>query len=138
MIDKLTYSNTICSDPTLLLISKTADWPVFCVDTSIIWPVNNNCCSLWLTYAPKLSEVTTSYILTFVLVVVQVMGVRPMILFLCCCVMVVAGLDPRNDTLDVESSGEDYDDFDYELEQVDNDEDYVDEIIQKIGDIDQT
>ena len=63
-----------------------------------------------------------------------------MILFLCCCVMVVAGLDPRNDTLDgfVESSGEDYDDFDYELEQVDNDEDYVEEIIQKIGDIDQT
>jgi hypothetical protein len=68
------------------------------------------------------------------------MGVTPMILFLC-CVMVVLGLEPRNDTLDgfVESSGEDYDDFDYELEQdTDEDADYVDEIIQKIGDIDQT
>ena len=66
------------------------------------------------------------------------MGVTPMILFLC-CVMVVVGLQPRNDTLDgFESSGEDYD-FDYELEQdTDEDADYVDEIIQKIGDIDQT
>ena len=144
MIDKLTYSNTICSNPTFALDIKTADWPVFCVDTSIIWPVNNKCCFLVTTsLAPQNSQrEVTSIFLRLSLVVVQVMGVTPMILFLC-CVMLVVGIEPRNDTLDgFESSGGDYD-FDYELDQQDDtdddvDEDYVDDILQKIGEIDQT
>ena len=66
--------------------------------------------------------------------------VTPMILLLCCVVVLAVSIEPRNDTLDDVGSGGDFD-FDYELEQDDtdnDDEDYVDDILEKIGEIDQT
>ena len=67
--------------------------------------------------------------------------VTPMILLLCCVVVLAVSIEPKNDTLHDVGSGEDFDDFDYELEQDDtdnDDEDYVDDILEKIGEIDQT
>ena len=62
----------------------------------------------------------------------------PMILLLCCVVVLAVSIEPKNDTLHDVGSGED---FDYELEQDDtdnDDEDYVEDILEKIGEIDQT